>query len=255
MRIIQGKIHPNMIPFPFMAPRPMNFRPTEEDDAETFEQMPTPDNMLFREDFNRDEPHHPFNDVEEHGFEHPEHQMNSAPEFPPQHEQEMNVVGSFHQPEERPIKIIRGVPPQIPEAIKEIVSSIMRRENEKHEGSNAEEHMKPVIAIKAIPQIATINENEEPQPEPMHLPFPFRPVKIIGGRGARKLDLNDEEFQPNKIPFPLPRGGIQSEMKPLIMLEAEGRALESPVTIPAPPDMSPNMRFFPGGLVRIPLRA
>jgi len=265
MRIIQGSIRPNMIPFPFMGPRPMNFRPTEEEDAETFKQEPTSDNMLFREDFNnRDEPpHHPFSDVEEHhGPEehHHEHPMNMVPEFPPQHEPEMNVVGPFHQPEERPIKIIRGVPPQIPDAIKEIVSSIMRRENEKHhdEGNNAEEHMKPVIAIKAIPQIATINENEEPQQPagPMHLPFPFRPVKIIGGRGARKLDLNDEEFQPaNNLPFPLPRGAIPAEMqKPLNMLEAEGRALESPVTIPAPPDMAPNMRFFPGGLVRIPLQ-
>merc|ERR1719427_1061171 len=55
MRIIQGNIRPNMIPFPFMAPRPMNHQNVEEHEAETFEQGPPPHNMLFRGDFDREE--------------------------------------------------------------------------------------------------------------------------------------------------------------------------------------------------------
>jgi len=266
MRIVQGNIRPNILPFPFMAPRPINHQTVEEHDAETFEQGPPPQSMLFREDFDRDETEmhsapeeesHIIEEDPEHAMEEP--QMNLFSNFHQHHEQpEVEVHHPFPQPEERPVKIIRGVLPQIPEAIQDIVSSIMRRESQNpmiSEDTNGEEQeAKPFIAIKAIPQIATIGENPEIQQGPVNLPFPFRPVKIIGGRGARKLDLDDEEFQPNNLPFPLPRGAIPSEIKPLNMLEAEGRALESPVTIPAPPEMSPSMRFFPGGLVRIPLR-
>jgi len=167
--------------------------------------------------------------------------------LPPQNESPMKVIQGFPPQNDSPMKVVRGFPPQIPDAIKEIVSSIMRRGNNRE----GKEDDTPAIAIRAIPQaIATLEEG--PQQHNIRLPFPFRPVKISGGRGARKLDLDDNEFHPRNAPFPLPRGAIPTDMKPIVMPEAGGRALESPVTIPSPSEM-PHMRFFPGGLVRIPV--
>jgi len=204
------------------------------------EQNDRPRNMLFREDLNRQEPvitmHQSLNGGPLNRFPQNEEPMSDIEDD----DEEEVVVKS-----ESPMKVVRGFPPQIPEAIKDIISNIMKRGEE----SGSKRNM-PVIAIKAIPQAVSPNDNPHQQ---IRLPFPFRPVKISSPRAARKLELGDEEFRPiNSPPFPLPRGAIPSEMKPVIMPEAGGRALESPVTIPSAPEMSP-MRFFPGGLVRIPV--
>jgi len=223
-----NQMRSNIIPMPFLPPNMIRPKMINEDDQNDRR----PHNMLFREDFHRENgpiniPESPFNSI----------RIEEAVE--PRDEIEEVIIEN-----ESPVQVMRGMPPQIPDAIKEIVSSIMNREGQQ---SDSRRNM-PVIAIKAIPQTFTTDENSTPNQ--IRLPFPFRPMKIMNARQARKLNIME----------PIRDGSISQihgippmNMEPVVMPEAGGRALESPVTIPSPPEMQP-LRFFPGaGLVRIPV--
>ncbi|XP_018021495.1 uncharacterized protein LOC108677733 [Hyalella azteca] len=156
--------------------------------------------------------------------------------FPPQQIAQEESTEVENTP---PTRVIQGFPPQIPEAIKQIVSHIMRSSNKENSDKV------PVIAIKAIPR--PLEEESEPKSK-LLLPFPFRAVKMAT-RSGRTLD--DEEGR-LEGPFPLPRGAIPSGLQPIVMPEAAGRALDSPVSLPSLQEL-PAMRFFPGRLLRLPV--
>jgi len=200
--------------------RPMPFENMQGEDEHP------PKNMLFREDFDREQHQEPL-----------VFRRFPSPQSRPDDEDEMMIR------RDNPVKVIRGFPPQIPDAIKQIVSKII------NDGAGSDDEQKtPVIAIKAVPQMRSFDDL--PTENKMMLPFPFRAVRVQN-RGARKLNLLDDEFS-HASPFPLPRGALSAPLQPVEVPEAEGRALDSPVTIPAPQESSP-LRFFPGRLVRVPM--
>lgn len=228
-------IHENQGPIPFFPQQPQqeepNFRFNDEHSSqqEHFDEQnhDEPQNMLFREDFNEEEPHN-YSEEPEPIFR----------PFPAQQPEQPEIMEHNNRP---PIKIVQGFPPQIPEAIRQIVSHIMKSNN--RDGQDM-----PVIAIKAVPESRSIDDEQGPPKSKLLLPFPFRAMRMES-RGARKIE--DESIN-SLPPFPLPRGAITASLKPLVMPEAAGRALDSPVTLPSPAEMQP-LRFFPGRLVRLPV--
>lgn len=234
-------MHQNMRPMPFFPNQPpQEFRSREAPRIHFNDHMPhghmeeqngeIPQGMLFREDFDEDEHVRPVNE-------------ESGPIFRPFPAPEPEQVELNNEKNNMPIKVINGFPPQIPDAIKQIVSHIMRNTNKRDGPENM-----PVIAIRAFPESQSIDSNQSPLKSKLSLPFPFRAVKMH--RGGRKLEDNDEPI--NRIPFPFPRGAIPAGMKPIVMPEAAGRALDSPVTLPSMQEISP-LRFFPGRLLRLPV--
>jgi len=213
---------------PFSAPqrafrRPV-FAPHSPERFEAHREEEEPRNMLFREDFDREEePQEPQGPIVFRRFPAPQ------PQRPEEHE-EMRIR------HDSPVKVIRGFPPQIPDAIKEIVSKII------NDGAEDEEKT-PVIAIRAIPQTRAF---DIPSERKLMLPFPFAALKPQG-RAGRKLSFPDDsgDFPETSQRFPEDFSGQEDGAA---VPAGAGRALDSPVTIPSPA----QRRFLPG-LVRVPL--
>jgi len=190
--------------FPENLPFPGNFHPNMQPpnmaDLHQEEQEP-PKNMLFREDLNE-----------------------------PIFDEEPMMIQN-----DSPIRVIHqgSLPPQFPEAIKQILSKIVSGREERmiedRQNNNNNEGAMPLFAIKAFPENPRSMEDLAPPKSKMLLPFPFRAMKI-GSRGARKLNLHEDHPEES---FDLP--------------EAVPRAIPNPVTLPSHPDL----RFFPGNFIRL----
>ena len=175
--------------------------------------------------------------------------MNNRPPFPePTAEPILRVLPAENtdmQEDNSPpaLKIFHGFPPQMPEALKQIVSRIMNRPENRELADR-----QPIIKIKAIPDPSGETSDNMPTSK-LLLPLPIRAVNMQT-RGARKLETN-ENLNEGSI-FPIPRGAFSTGMKPHIVPEAAGRALDSPVALPSLSELPP-LRFFPGKLLRIPV--
>ncbi|KAF2364521.1 hypothetical protein FHG87_004719 [Trinorchestia longiramus] len=233
-----GPGHSGMGPMPFFNQEPMQQYHQHHYESEPRFPFPNAGNMHFEP---QEEQNLPFRGHFERESEEPERPFISEPIFRPFPPQEAQQENESEVENSTPVRVVQGFPPQIPDAIKQIVSHIMR--------SNKDNSDKvPVIAIKAIPRLTNEESDQGPPKSKLLLPFPFRAVKMQTREG-RNLGGEDER---QETPFPLPRGAIPSGIKPVVMPEAAGRALDSPVTLPSLQEL-PAMRFFPGRLLRLPV--